>query len=295
MILNIVVGVLLAAFIPAWIMKHNGSSATSSLFWSAAIVGALFFFAFIIGEVVVGVVNGNHYQNRTPLIFVVTTCTLLTFLLAVELVVAILRSKHSVLAIPRCLGYCCSIGCFCFFCCCRPGGRSHSRVARAISLWFVMAWLQLITSSAVPVTITILTSNPLLMLATLALVVSTVCCLVVFLAVLVHMCSQHDRSKHCVLFVYLVVLVGFLVTVCLVISLLLLITTYGAQVNSFGGFIATLVPSVIVSIITWLVKTKVLGEKPTEADPSNKITEEVPAEEKQGEMLCITSCSWNIQ
>ena len=71
--------------------------------------------------------------------------------------------------------------------------------------------------------------------------------------------------------------------VCLVISLFLLITSYGAQVNSIAGFIATLVPSVIVSTITWFVKTKVLGKKPTEADQSKKQAEEFQAEEKRDE------------
>jgi len=32
----------------------------------------------------------------------------LLFLLTVELIVAILRSKYSGLAVPRCMGYCCS-------------------------------------------------------------------------------------------------------------------------------------------------------------------------------------------
>jgi len=294
-IFNTVVGVLLGVFIPTWITKHNGSSATTSLFWSTAIIGVLMVFAFIIGEVVVGVVIGKVSHIKSPVIFVATTCLLLVFLLTAELIVAIVRSKRSELVVPRSMGYCCSVFCFCFFCCCcRPRGQSHSRVARALALWFVMAWFQSIASSVVPVTITVLTSSPLLMLATLALLISTVCCFIVFLAVLVHMCGQHDCSKHCTLFIYLVVLVGFLVMVCLVIFMLLLITSYGAQVNSIAGFIATLVPSAIVSTITWFVKTKVLGKKPTEADQSKKQAEEIQAEEKQGENCMHTIILWNL-
>ena len=51
--------------------------------------------------------------------------------------------------------------------------------------------------------------------------------------------------------------------VLLVISLFLLIIMQGGQVNSIPGFIGTLVPSAILSIITWFVKTKVLGKTET--------------------------------
>ena len=54
-------------------------------------------FAFIIGEVIVGVVNGKLSHIRSPLIFVatLTTCLFLAFLLTAELIVLIVRSKRS--------------------------------------------------------------------------------------------------------------------------------------------------------------------------------------------------------
>ena len=56
--------------------------------------------------------------------------------------------------------------------------------------------------------------------------------------------------------------------VWLVIFLFLLIISNGGQVNSIIGCITTLVPSAILSIVTWFVKTKVFGKKPAEVNQS---------------------------
>ena len=236
-ILNLVVGIILMVYIPSQINKKNISSATSSLFWSSAMVGAPFALIFkaLKFSLVIGVYTIDGLQRTTDIYAHASiTFLLLLFLLTVEMIVVIFRAKHNVLAVPKCMGYCCSVCCCCFFCCCcRPGGRSHSRVARTISLWFVMAWFQTIATSVVPVIIVVLT-NPLLILALLAMVVSTFYGMVVFLAVLVYMCHQHDRSKRCIIFTYSVILVGVLAMVCLAIYLFLEINRQGGQVNSVG-------------------------------------------------------------
>ena len=69
--------------------------------------------------------------------------------------------------------------------------------------------------------------------------------------------------------------------VCLAILLFLLFILHGGKVNSIPGFIGTLVPSAILSIITWLVKTKILGKKPTDADQPSEQPQEVQDEETQ--------------
>ena len=61
--------------------------------------------------------------------------------------------------------------------------------------------------------------------------------------------------------------------VCLVFRLFVLIAVHGGQVKSIPGFIGTLVPSAILSIITWFVKTKVLGKTET-----NQSSEQPPDE-----------------
>ena len=73
--------------------------------------------------------------------------------------------------------------------------------------------------------------------------------------------------------------------VCLAIRLLLIINEHGGQVNSVGGFIGTLVPSAILSIITLIVKKKVLGKKPTEADQLSEQPQEVQDEETEDENI----------
>ena len=293
-ILNFVVGVILVAFLPSLIMKPNVSSATPSLFWSSAFIGAPFALIFIltklyavISTMVAAIIRYPSENFHNEAVYMSTEYPLL-LLLTVELIVAILRSKRSVLAIPRCMGYCCSFCCFCCFCCCcRPGGRSHSRVARALALWFVIGWLQLIAASVVPVTIVVLTTSPLLVLATLAMVVSALFGMVVFLAVLIHMCSQHDRSKCWILFIYSIILVGVFVKIGLAFLLLLLTVVHGGEVNSIPAFIGTLVPSAILSIVTWLVKVKVLGKKPTEADPSSERPERLQEEVTQDDSTAL--------
>jgi len=180
---------------------------------------------------------------------------LLLSLLTIELIVAILRSKHSVLAVPRCMGYFCSFCCFILCCIYRPSFQSHSHVARTLSLWFVMAWFQLIATSVVPIVIIVLTSAlRILALLAGAMMVSTPFGMVVFLAVLIYMCHQHDRSKRCILFTYSVILVGIFAVVAPAFFLFLVITANGGQVNSVGSFIGTLVPSAILTIITFIEK-----------------------------------------
>ena len=275
-ILNLVVGVTLMALIPSQIMKQNVSSATSSLFWSAAIIGALLVLCFIVQTLLNYVISITtmDFIDHDEVVSMTITFVLLLFLLTLELIVAILRSKHSGLAVPRCMGYCCSFFCFCCFCCCcRPRGRSHSRVARALSLWFVMAGLQLIASSTIPLIIAVFFYNPLSFIASFALVVNAYFGIVVFLAVLVHICSQHNRSKRCLFCVYSLIFIGIIVMVCLVFRLFVLIAVHGGQVKSIPGFIGTLVPSAILSIITWFVKTKVLGKTET-----NQSSEQPPDE-----------------
>ena len=131
-----------------------------------------------------------------------------------------------------------------------------------------MALLQLITSSIIPVIVTVLIYSPVLSLAALALVVSTIFGIVVFLAVLLYICSQQNHSKRCLFCTYSLILARVLVIVWLVIFLFLLIISNGGQVNSIIGCITTLVPSAILSIVTWFVKTKVFGKKLTEANQS---------------------------
>jgi len=150
-----------------------------------------------------------------------------------------------------------------------------------------MAWFQSIATSVVPVIIIVLT-NPLLILALLAMVVSTLFGMVVFLAVLVYMCHQHDRSKRCILFTYSVILVGVLAVVCLAIYLFLEINRKGGQVNSVVSFIGTLVPSAILSIITFFVKKKILGKKTIEADQQSEQPQELQDEEMQGEYKLLS-------
>jgi len=290
-ILNLVVGIILMAYIPSQINKKNISSATSSLFWSSAIIGAPFALIFIAGKLylVISVYSIRGLQRTTDIyVYASITFLLLLILLTVEMIVVIFRAKHSVLAVPECMGYCCSVCCCCFFCCCcRPGGQSHSRVAHTLSLWFVMAWFQSIATSVVPVIIMVLT-NPLLILALLAMTVSTLFGMVVFLAVLVYMCHQHDRSKRCILFTYSVIFVGVLAMVCLAIYLFLEINRQGGQVNSVVSFIGTLVPSAILSIVTFFVKKKILGKKTTEADQSSEQPQELQDEETQGEYKLLS-------
>ena len=288
-ILNLVVGVILVVYVPSHTVEQSASSATSSLFWSSAIVGAPFVLIFILLKLYLTIpIDISAPGGSHDVVYASITFLLLVFLLTVELIVAIVRSKRGGIAVPRCMGYCCSLSCCCCFCCCcRPGGRSHSRVARALALWFIMACFQLIAASAVPVTIIVLTTSPLLMLAILSMVVSTFFGMVVFLAVLVHMCSQHDRSKRWILFIYSIILVGVLAMVCIAIFFLSVITEHGGQVNSVGGFIGTLVPSAILSIITWFVKVKVLGKKPTEADPSSERPERLQEEWTQDESTAL--------
>jgi len=96
------------AFIPSQIMKQNISLATSSLFWSTAIIGAPFALYYIYGKVTLTIIFVNNGRDELENVNASLTWAILLFLLTLELMVAILRSKYSGLAVPRCVGYCCS-------------------------------------------------------------------------------------------------------------------------------------------------------------------------------------------
>ena len=113
-ILNLVVGFALVVFVPSHTMEQNVSSATSSLFWSSSIVGAPFVLIFILLKIWLTIYNYVRLVSMTSFsdcdcdvvnMYTSITWLLIVFLLTVELIVAILRSKCSVLAIPRCMGY----------------------------------------------------------------------------------------------------------------------------------------------------------------------------------------------
>jgi len=125
-----------------------------------------------------------------------------------------------------------------------------------------MALLQLIASSTIPLIIAVFLYNPLsfICIASFALVVNAYFGIVVFLAVLVHICSQHNCSKQCLFCVYSLIFLGMIAMVCLVFRLFVLIAVHEGQVKSVPGFIGTLVPSAILSIITWYVKPKILQD-----------------------------------
>jgi len=88
-ILNLVVGIILVAYIPSQINKKNISSATSSLFWSSAIVGAPFTLIFIAARI--GLTNSAVAPRIIGLneVYASIIFLLLLFLPIVELMVAI--------------------------------------------------------------------------------------------------------------------------------------------------------------------------------------------------------------
>ena len=171
----------------------------------------------------------------------------------------------------------------CNFCsCCSTKGFQNflRRLIHSIAMWIILIFLQLVISSVLPFAI-VCVRNPVPSLAFLSLMAAMFGCLVVFGAYFINVFegeyiathrNQNRRRSIATLSVQIrarskLALIAnafiFLVILCittLVIIIYLDFVRAGADANSTGGLFFSLVPTVILSGITWAAKRSLFKE-----------------------------------
>ena len=169
----------------------------------------------------------------------------------------------------------------CNFCpCCSSKGFQNllRRIIHSIAMWIILIFLQLIISSVLPLAI-VCVRNPVPSLAFLSLMAAMFGCLVVFGAYFINVFEgeyiathrKKDRRRSTLSMQIrarskLVLIANafiFLVILCittLVIVIYLDFVRAGADANSAGGLFFSLVPTVILSGITWAAKRSLFKE-----------------------------------
>ena len=264
---------------------HNSTS--YSFFWAASFVASVCNIALLLYEITTFSIDlGNGYGI---LIIIKIAMMLLLFLL--DILVAICIPKSTEFPVPK-LAYvfsfllCCS-GC-CFICCVcsRHSRQLYSKWIQTLALTSLFIFAQFIALSALP-TIIWAFVFPIQTLAVIAFFVAALFCMTALIALLLRNIGQVACSRRClgswsIMQLLLIPMVLLFLAVVILSFYLYLQCTSGIKTNQVGGFIASFLPSAILTIIGWFVtKGNVFKQMlPQESDSmSNTLQVDPPTEE----------------
>ena len=180
-------------------------------------------------------------------------------------------------------------------CCCPKGFQNFlRRLIHSVAMWIMLTFLQLVISSVLPIAV-VCVRNPVPSLAFISLMAAMFGCLVVFGAYFInffegeyiatHRKKDRQRStpsmqirarSKLALIVNAFIFLVILCITTLVIVIYLDFVRAGADANSVGGLFVSLVPTVILSGITWGAKRMLFKEfeedKPAELDQEEEVS-----------------------
>ena len=279
--LNVLVILLMVRFVPGYYHRFvsrvngdvNARHTSLSFYWGCALV--LFFLAMALHLVDLGLyiyiyIALYHRDNA------VKTCFSIKFVAVVaELVVCVFVCKRNPITVDIPFQKCTTnvLFCCCFCCCC--SSNLKSKVVQTLALWGIMVVVQHITASLIPLCFTIVL-QPAEILSVLALAASTLFCIIIFVSHLLHLRQVAGHLQKIAFCIQMFAIVSFIGLAIVSLVVYLQFLRDGVEVNGLGGFLGSLVPSIILSAVGWYVKTKFLDTK-TSADPqpaaSNLTTE----------------------
>ena len=264
--LSLLVPVLLAKFGTIYYYKINQSTLASSpvfaMYWSIVIVLAscntLNFLTYIYRSnhrnhnLYLSTGGTSHYSDGIAVL--AAKIILLIFVYILELLIAARIPKDTKLLIPSVIRKL-------FFCCPCFSSSTRSKIIQTVAVWHIMVFIQGLVMSAINIGIFLLISPLWVML-----VLGTFACFMLFaivvVAYLLHHCTvKRDQKCSC----------NRCATVCLrftgiTLSLLIVFTlliVYHLMVykisGGVSGFLVSLLPPVILSLIGWCIKKTVLG------------------------------------
>ena len=299
-VIHILLNTVFALAATYFLHKYHGSlnqvkgkqyQLVASMYWSVV-------FMCLIGAVVI--ITGNCYlyyalifiddRSSDVVGFRIASDVTVGILALIELVASMLTPHDPAFFIPHVIRrtLCCNQCCYC----CGSENR-HNLLRRGIlgvAMWIIILFLQLVISSLLPIAVTVIT-NPVPSLAFISIMIALFFCLVVFIAYFLnafegnyiarHRLSKEERRRSgnefsslirdislasnwmrekLVLVAQAFVFIVIFVIVALVVILYLNIVRAGANTNTVGGLIFSLVPSVVLGGITWAAKKHLFKE-----------------------------------
>ena len=196
--------------------------------------------------------------------------TLVTFVLVgVQFFVAAGIPKNTELYVPGVLRLLC-----CFFHCRhrKLGGEFWHKVLQTFAVWFLMVFLQLIAGSVIPYLVLAIV-NPVPSVTFLALGASTLFCLIVFVASLIHIGVQIKKSScydKIVAVVQGLVFIVFLGLVAITVIIYQGVIQSGTSTGFISGIALSLIPSGIIAVLGVAVKFKLLSDTDEDEDPEHQ-------------------------
>ena len=251
----------------------------ASMYWSVVFFSFIASLAILAGNVYLYLALGIFLdQSQDAFAFRLISDITTVALLIVGLLVSLFTPHNPDFYIPFLIRriLCCSV----CSCCCPKGFQNLlRRLIHSIAMWIILMFLQLVLSSVLPIAV-VCVRNPVPSLAFISLMAAIFGCLVVFGAYFINVfegeyIATHRkkdrrlstlsmqiraRSKLALIanaFIFLVILC---ITI-LVIVIYLDFVRAGADANSVGGLFFSLVPTVILSGITWSAKRMLFKEE----------------------------------
>ena len=237
--------------------KKDIKSYIKSLFWSAVITGAVYITGYIIIKILIFTERDTVMMlakgaKVLDLIddFTITSVVVPLFLFGVHIITAIYASRvvPSEVIVPQQVQH--IIRRFCW--------QSCTHVLWTFSLWVVLAWLQLIAVSFIPVVISVLTDT-FRSVAVFGLLFTTIACVVVCSAVLIQTCKANQSVSK--VFLLLSIAVCFLccLTVGIFTSYFLVLSQEGLEADTISDYVLSLLPSLALAAIAYFAEKILLG------------------------------------
>ena len=198
--------------------------------------------------------TGNTSTFSDGMAALVTKITLLPLVYTLELLIAALIPKDTGLPIPSVIQRM-------FFCCLCFSSSIQSKIIQTLAVWNIMIFIQSITINAITVGIFFLIS-PLWVISILGAIA---CCLlfaVVVVAYLLHHCTTNRNQKcSCKRFaINCLSFTGIFLSFLIVFTLLSVYILMAYKISGgVTGFLVSLLPPVILSLIGWCVKKTISG------------------------------------
>ena len=282
-LLQVAAGLIIMKLVPAYYKssskgKKPGSSV--NIFWAnvffAVILAVLFVCLdlFLIVSVYSGVddaigaiTSNNRSALETVFAFGMLGALVSFTLVVLQFIVAAGTKKETQLYVPGVIRLlCCFFHCRCP--CKKANGEFWHKVLQTFSIWFLMVFLQLVAGSLIPYLVLAIV-NPVPSVTFLALGASTLFCLIVFVASILHAGSQDKRwsvFEKVIAILRGLVFIVFLGLVAITVIIYQGVIQSGTNTGVVSGIILSLVPSGIIAVLGLAVKTKLLRDEDDEEE-----------------------------
>ena len=230
------------------IESNNQSYKVYSFFWASSFVASVCNVALLLFESIV--FFPSYWFIKIPI---------MCFLILLDILVAICIPKTAEFPIPY-LAYILSFPLCCTCCCwscCHRSKQLRSKWIQTLALTSLLLFTQFIALSSLP-TILWAFVFPVQTLSVTTLFAAAIFCVIALIAVLLRnigqiTCSRRCRDNCSILQPLLILMVTLFLAIIILSSYIYIKFTSGFETNQVGGFIASFLPSAILTVIGWFV------------------------------------------